>query len=156
MVRCDTSAQELGLIKPEMLTGDALLNAASADPAVRPFFIREDRYLPDTVYELARARFECQERMGIPLEQRVVLSSGEVEDLLMPLIFDMKNDLTVMNRYNGHRVPVLECLREKFRHYRELSDFVVISALRDFRHDHPEIGRLRAAAKAMAVEPAAA
>jgi hypothetical protein len=44
------------------------------------------------------------ERIGIPPRQRVVLSSGQVEDLLTVPLFNMGADLAITDKYNGHQI----------------------------------------------------
>jgi hypothetical protein len=147
------NAEELGFIPKEVLTGDRLFNEVTADPDVRPFFLREDPSLPDTLYELALALLACQERMEVQAEQRVFMQSARAETLLTPLLFGMDRDLSIQMNDGanpGRRVPVLTVLREKLRPYRELTDTVVCSILRDCSDAHPHIDRLREAARTTA------
>ena len=54
----------------------------------------------------------------------------------------------------GGEAAVLAALRRQLRHYRELADFVLMSALRDYPHCSPQIDGLRAAARATAASAA--
>ncbi len=157
LVRRYTSAEEMGLIKPEPLTGDRLLNAISADPKVREAMRREDLDLPETIYALARARLAAQEAMGIPLAERVVLFSGQAEDLLAPTLIQMDHDLMLTDHnaaMPGVRIHALAALRRRLRPYRDLANFVLTSALRDYPYPTPHLERLREAANATAATAA--
>jgi hypothetical protein len=138
ILRHNTSAEALGLVEPEPLTGDRILAEIATDPQVRAAADRVDPSLPETIYALAVARIAAQERMGIPADKRVVLFSGQVEDLLMA---------PVMKMGRGGEAAVLAALRQQLRHYRELADFVLMSALRDYAHCSPQVDGLRAAAR---------
>jgi len=144
-LRHETNAEAIGLVEPEPLTGDRILGQIATDPQVRAAADRADPSLPETVYALAVARIAAQERIGIPAEKRVVLFSGQVEDLLMA---------PVMKMGRGEEAAVLAALRLQLRHYRELTDFVLMSALREYAHGSPQIDALRAAARATAADAA--
>jgi hypothetical protein len=83
--------------------------------------------------------------MGIPADKRVVLFSGQIEDLLMAPLMKMGR---------GEEAAVLAALRRQLRHYGDLADFVLMSALRDYPHCSPQIDGLRAAARATAASAA--
>jgi hypothetical protein len=83
-IRHSTNAQALGLIAPEPLLGDRLLNAIANDVAVRAAFKAEDAALPETTFRLADARLLAQERLGIPQDQRSFLYSGQIEGCSIP------------------------------------------------------------------------
>ena len=145
ILRHGTNAEALGLVEPEALTGDRILAQIATDPQVRAAADRVDPSLCETVYNLAVARLAAQERMGIPAEKRVVLFSGQAEDLLMA---------PLMRMGRGEEAAVLAALRRQLRHYRELTDFILMSALRDYPHASPQIDGLRAAARATAASAA--
>jgi hypothetical protein len=145
ILRHNTSAEALGLVEPEPLTGDRILAQIATDPQVRAAADRADPSLPETIYALAVARIAAQDRMGIPADKRAVLFSGQIEDLLMA---------PVMKLGRGGEAAVLAALRLQLRHYRELTDFVLMSALRDYPHRSPQIDGLRAAARATAASAA--
>jgi hypothetical protein len=142
LLRHSISAEELGLVDEEPLTGDKILNMVAGDPEVRAAFVREDPAFPETIYALAVARLAAQRRMGIPIDKCVLLYSTEAETLLTP---------PLMRMVRGDEVAVLAALRRQLRHFRELADFVLISALRDYAHAFPHLERLREAARATAV-----
>jgi hypothetical protein len=145
ILRHGTNAEDLGLVEPEALTGDRILAQIATDQQVRAAADRADPSLPETIYALAVARIAAQERMGIPADKRVVLFSGQVEDLLMA---------PVMKLGRGGEAAVLAALRRQLRHFGELGEFVLISALRDYPHASPQIDGLRAAARATAASAA--
>lgn len=153
MVRPNISGEQLGLVEPEPLVGDRLLNAIAADPEVFAAYRAEDASLPETTYALARARLDAQERRRIQPEQRVFLHSGTVESILTPLLFNMMGDLTVEQKEGanpGEKIPVLTILREKLRPYGALAEMVLCSILRDYPHPVEHLDRLREAARATA------
>jgi hypothetical protein len=150
-LRHDISAEELGLIEPEPLTGDRILNLIAAEPEVHAALIRLDGDLPDTVYRVAAARLRAQERLGIPADKRVLLYSSEAETLLTPPLMKVASDLMAAESEGSDcRIPLVELLRRQLRAYRELADFALMSALREYGHAHPHIERLREAARALA------
>jgi len=59
-----------------------------------------------------------------------------------------------MKMHRGGEAEVLAALRRQLRCYRELADFVLLSALRDYPHCSPQIDGLRAAARATAASAA--
>src|SRR5712675_1598039 len=145
ILRHGTNAEALGLVEPEALTGDRILAEIAIDPQVRIAADRADPSLCETMHALAIARLAAQDRMGIPSDKRVVLFSGQIEDLLMAPLMKMGR---------GEEAAVLAALRRQLRHYRELADFVLMSALRDYPHCSPQIDGLRAAARATAANAA--
>jgi hypothetical protein len=145
ILRHGTNAEALGLVEPEALTGDRILAEIATDPQVRAAADRADPSLCETMHALAIARLAAQDRMGIPGDKRVVLFSGQIEDLLMAPVLKMGR---------GDEAAVLAALRRQLRHFGELADFVLMSALRDYPHASPQIDGLRAAARATAASAA--
>jgi hypothetical protein len=148
-VRHTVNAQQVGLVAPEPLLGDRLLNAIANDVAVRAAFKAEDAALPETTFRLADARLLAQERLGIRPDQRSFLYSGEIEGLLNPILFDLRSDLTVVVKEGedpGAKISVLALLRERLRPYGDLADTVLRSILRDYPHEVEHLDRLREAA----------
>jgi hypothetical protein len=157
MVRPDLSAEQLGLLEPEALVGDRLLNEISCDADVRAAFRAEDVSLPETTYRLARAQIDAMKRRGIPEREYVFMHSGVAETLLTPVLSSMRDDLTVIQQEGanpGEKIPVLTILRQKLKPYGELRDLVLCSILRDYAVTFPHLDRLREAARATAAAAA--
>jgi hypothetical protein len=155
MIRPGLSGEHLGLIQPEPLLGDRLLNAIASDPEVFAAFRAEDASLPETSAALAHARNAAQERRGIPSAERVFLHSGAIEGMLTPILLGMAMDDDLMiclkqGKNPGEKIPVLSLLRERLQQYGPLRDVVLQAALRDYPHQHPHLDRLREAAQAAA------
>jgi hypothetical protein len=148
LIRHNVSGEQLGLVESLPLVGDQILLAIRDDPEVHEAFMREDPAFPLTVYDLAKARLRAQDRMGIPEDKRVVMFSSEIDGLLTPYL---------MRAGKGDSAAILAILRRRLQHYRELADFVLMSALREYSHSFPHLEALREAAKASpASAPAAA
>jgi hypothetical protein len=146
LLRHDISAEELALIEPEPLTGDRILGMIRDDPDVREAFQREDPAFAETIYALAKARLAAQERLGIPVDRRVVMFSSEIDNMLTPYL---------MRAGKGDSAAILAILRRRLQHYRELAEFVLTSALREYSHSFPHLESLREAAKASSASVAA-
>jgi hypothetical protein len=146
LIRHSVNGEQLGLVEALPLVGDQILIAIRDDPEVREAFQREDPAFPLTVYDLAKARLRAQERMDIPLDKRVVMFSSEIDGLLTPLL---------MRLGRGDEVAAVAILRRQLQHYRELAEFVLQSALREYQHNFPHLESLREAAKASAPSVAA-
>ena len=138
ILRHDHSAEELGLVEPEPITPNAILNSVANDPAVRDAARRWDRTAPSTHRDLVRARDEAQARMGIPEADRVYLYSSEVESYLMPI---------TMRMGRGDEAATIQRLRREFRVlYGDYAERVLAFCLRNYHHAHGE--GLRRAAEA--------
>jgi hypothetical protein len=146
LIRHNASGEQLGLVETLPLVGDQILIAIRDDPEVREAFLREDPAFPLTAYDLAKARLRAQERMGIPEDKRVVMFSSEIDGLLTPLL---------MRLGRGDEVAAVAILRRQLQHYRELGEFVLQSALREYGHSFSHLEALRAAAKVSAPSVAA-
>jgi hypothetical protein len=128
MVRHSLDAETLGFLAPEKKGPDDLLNEIADDPAVREAFLCSDASLPSTMQALAAARLDAEARRGIAPEQRVVLFSGEAEDMLLP---------TLLRIGRGEGPAALAHLRRQFwRTYGTLTDVVLLSALRNCSHQN--------------------
>jgi hypothetical protein len=146
ILRHDTSAEALGLVEPEPLTGDRILAEIAADPAVRAAADRADPSLPETLHALVAARLKAQADRNIPPDSRVTHFSGEIEGWLLPV---------TMKLGRGDGPAALENLRRQFwRTYGDLTDTVLAAALRDFPHQNLGLAELREAARATAATAA--
>lgn len=154
MVRPHVSAEQLGMVEPIPLVGDALLNAILADDAAAAAAYRaEDAGIPESSYRLASALLAAYERRGTPPEQWIFMRSGQAEDFLGAILLGMEDDLTFIDRSEGaggRRIPVLAELRRRLKRYRELADTVLGSLLDHYSHPHPLLEKLRESARATA------
>jgi hypothetical protein len=130
ILRVDTTAEALGLIEPHKPTPDDIYASVSTDPAVIAAGRLWDRATPSTHRDLVAAVLAAQERVGIPVADRVPLSSGTVEEYLTPLMMRMgKNDEPI----------VLAQMRRDLRiRFGEHSQDVLLFMLRTYRHGGTE------------------
>jgi hypothetical protein len=130
IVRVDVTAEQLGLIKPHVVTPDEIYLSVSDDAAVKEAMRNWDRASASTHRNLVAAVLAAQEARGIPAADRVPLSSGDVEELLTPIFVRMgKNE----------EPAVLDLLRRVCRRlYGEFAETVLLYMLRTYRHSGTE------------------
>ncbi len=147
LVRHDVTGLDLGLVELAQLTPDDRLGLVANDPAVRSAVRASDPALPETMAALVRARLDAQARAGVAPEDRAPIYVGEVEALLMPVVFQMSR---------GDGPAALATLRQDLRRqYLDMGEAVLVHALRVFPHDSPCIEALREAAREMTAATAA-
>ena len=138
ILRHDHNAEELGLVEPEPITPNAIINSVANDPAVRAATGMWDRTAPSTHRDLVRARDEAQARMGILEADRAYLYSTEVESYLLPI---------TMRMARGDEAATIQRLRREFRVlYGDYAERVLTFCLRNYQHANGE--GLRRAAEA--------
>jgi hypothetical protein len=114
-----------------------ILAMVAEDPEVIEAGRRWDRASPETYPPLIRSRDAALARLGIALEDRPFLYSGEVDGHLLPVVFKMGwND----------EAETVQTLRQTFRRLygAEYAERVLVFCLRTFQHTHAE-GLKRAA-----------
>jgi hypothetical protein len=130
ILRHDTTAEDLGIVERQKITPDMICGSVADDPDVAEAVLRWDRATPSTWRDLVRARLAAQERIGVAVANRAPLYSGQVEELLMPIIMRMGRDDEPM---------VLAQLRQNLRRiYGEHAETVLMFMLRTYRHGGAE------------------
>jgi hypothetical protein len=115
---------------PKVLAGtmhpDEICGLVADEPEVRAAAVRFDRANPSTCRDLVAARFAAQARIGIAEADRAPLYSGEVEAVLVPIMFRMGP---------GEERAVVAGLRKELTDvYGEFSETVLRFMLKTYRH----------------------
>jgi hypothetical protein len=122
MLRHDVSADELGIVAPVARSPDEICASVSEDPTVVQAVLRWDRATPSTWRDLVRARLAAQARAGIPEDEQAPLYSGQVEEVLTPVLMRMGK---------GDEAMILAQLRQNLRRaYGEHAETVLRFMLR--------------------------
>jgi hypothetical protein len=130
MLRHDVSAEELGIIPVVRPTPDDVYASVADDPAVIEAGKLWDRATPSTHRNLVAAVLAAQERAGIVPEDRVPLSSGQVDEFLIPIVMRMGKD---------DEPEVLAQMRRQLRaRYGEFAEIVLLFMLSTYRHGGTE------------------
>jgi hypothetical protein len=126
ILHVDTTAEALGIVPARKPTPDDIYMSVAEYPEVRAAGARWDRATPSTHRDLVAAVLAAQERAGIPVTDRVPLSSGAVEEYLTPLLMRMgRGDEPLM---------VAQVRRDIRRLYGEFAEIVLQFMLRTYRH----------------------
>jgi hypothetical protein len=130
IVFVDRTAEQLGLVPRHVPTPDEIYSSVSTDPAVIEAGRRWDLRTPETHRDLVAAVLAAQERAGIPVADRVPLSSGHVEEYLTPLLMRMGR---------GEEADVVAQMRRDCRRlYGEFAEVVLVFMLKTYRHGGTE------------------
>src|ERR1700678_1193063 len=143
MLRHDVTAEDLGIVEKQKITPDMILAMVADDPEVREAGARWDRATPETYPPLVRALCAAQARLGIAEADQALMSSGEVDGHMLPIVFRMGRD---------DEAVTVQTLRQQFRRLygvqaggsEELAERVLVFCLRTYQHSHAE-GLKRAA-----------
>ncbi len=147
LVRFDVTALDLGIVELAQLTPDDRMALVANNPQVREAVRASDPAKAETMHALIRARVEAQAKAGVAPADVAPVCLGEIEALLMPVVFSIGR---------GDAPGALALLHEDLRRrYGPSGETVLAFALRVFPHDSPGIDALRAAAKEAVVATAA-
>jgi hypothetical protein len=109
---------------------DEICGLVADEPEVRAAAVRFDRANPQTCRALVAARLAAQARIGIAEADRAPLYSGEVESVLMPIMFWMCR--------GDERAVVAELRNELTELYTEFAETVLRFMLNTYRHGGTE------------------
>jgi hypothetical protein len=127
----EPGAQESGVVAPVKASPDIICGQVAGEPEVRA---------AATCRDLVAARLAAQARIGIPEADRAPLYSGEVEAVLIPIMFRMRS--------GDERAVVVELRKDLTELYGEFSETVLRFMLKTYRHGGTEA--LQRAARATA------
>lgn len=139
LIRPGVNAESLGIVPPLSVTPDEAIALVATDSAVIAASRRADAAIVGSFGALVEARLVAQARAGIVPEQRAPIASGEVEDLLLPVVSRM------LAPTDEAPSAIIRLRRDLRRRYGDHAETVERFALATYRHGGG-IEALRAAA----------